>query len=630
MRFALLGGTVLIAALAGLAYAPSLNGGFIWDDSLYLTNCDLIKAPDGLYRFWFTTEPIDYWPLSNTSLWLEWRLWGMHPTGYRVTNLLLHICVALLIWAVLKRLSMPGAFLAALLFVVHPVNVESVAWIAQRKGLLAMVFLLLSTLSFLRAIEPPSAAEDNVVDPKVNLRHSVSNRWYWLSLAAFLLAMLSKGSVAFLPVILLGIVWWLRRRITLPDLLATIPFFVVAVLLTAVNIWFQKQHAGTGIRTADFYERLAGAGAVPWFYLSKSLLPINLLFVYPMWQIHPGNLLWWLPLCAAVVATVILWWRRNRQQTRALLFVWGIFCVALLPVFGFTDVYFMKFSLVADHYQYHALIAVVALLAAAWTVWRQATHRFVRTLAMPFAVVVVGALTILSFQQSKMYKDVRTVWQTTLEKNPDCPVALNNLGVILAGENNQQEALRDFLHALRINSTDPEAHNNLGALYFKMGQPSDAIEHYLQALKRDANNAETQSNLGAALAAIDQYQQAIAHYKRALELNPKLIDTKLNLGIALMHEGSLQEALEQFNQFLRFQPDNIKAYVNLVSIYAQLDRSPEAIAAAQKALELAEQQGQTALVQQIGAWLTSYRNSSSQNSPEPSPAAPKTSPSPIH
>ena len=289
-----LAGILLIAAIAFVAYYPSLSGGFIWDDRLYLTECELIKAPDGLYRFWFTTDPIDYWPVSNSSLWFEWRLWGMNPAGYRVTNLVLHVCVALLIWAVLNKLAIPGAFLAALLFVVHPVNVESVAWIAQRKGLLAMVFLLLSILWYLRA-----DAERRTTDEEREKTASISF-YYWLSLAAFLLALLSKGSVALLPIVLLGTVWWVRRTITLADVLAMIPFFAVAAVLTVVNIWFQKQHAGAGIRFAGFDERLAGAGATVWFYLSKALLPIDLVFVYPLWKIHTADALWWLPLCAAV------------------------------------------------------------------------------------------------------------------------------------------------------------------------------------------------------------------------------------------------------------------------------------------------------------------------------------------
>ena len=345
----------LIVVLTCVAYLPAMQGGFIWDDDELVTDNALVHAPDGLYRLWFTDQPIDYWPLTYTSFWFEWRLWGMHPTGYHVTNVLLHIAAAFLIWAILHRLSIPGAFLAALLFAVHPVNVESVAWIAQRKNTLAIVFFLLSILWYLSAEER---------------RAKFSNwLWYGLSLLAFLLAMLSKGSVAILPVLLLGIVWWQRRRITIADLLRTMPFFAVAIILAAVNVWFQKHGADAVFREANFAQRLSGAVAAVWFYLGKALAPINLIFVYPQWSIETNNLLWWLPPIAAAMVTALLWLRRNSPCGRAILFAWGFFCVALAPVMGFTDVYFMKYSLVADHYEHIAIIAVVALAAAGWSLW---------------------------------------------------------------------------------------------------------------------------------------------------------------------------------------------------------------------------------------------------------------------
>src|SRR5215470_433743 len=205
-------GAACIAAITVIAYLPSLRGGFLIDDDLLLTDSPLIRAPDGVYRFWFTADAYDYWPVTNTSLWLEWRLWETRSTGYRVTNLALHVIASLLVWRTLRRLSIPGGFLAALLFAVHPVNVESVAWIAQRKNLLAMVFLLLSTLAYLQS----EARSRGLID-----------RWYWLSLASFALAMLSKVSAAVLPPLLLGLVWW-RRPLARRDLIRAAPFCLLA------------------------------------------------------------------------------------------------------------------------------------------------------------------------------------------------------------------------------------------------------------------------------------------------------------------------------------------------------------------------------------------------------------------
>ncbi len=190
----------------------------------------------------------------------------MNPTGYRAVNLALHIVETLLIWFILRKLSIPGAFLAALIFAVHPVNVESVAWIAQLRNMLSMSFFLLSTLCYLQAETQPPASQNRKF-----LR--VVDYWYGLSLVLFILAILSKGSSAILPVMLLGIIWWRRGSLIKWDLVGIAPFFLASILFTGVNIWFQTHGSGEAVRTAGFVERLLGAGGVVWFYLYKAILP---------------------------------------------------------------------------------------------------------------------------------------------------------------------------------------------------------------------------------------------------------------------------------------------------------------------------------------------------------------------
>ena len=366
-------GAALIIVAVFICYLPCITGGFIWDDNSLMAENFIVKAADGLHRFWCTAEPQDFWPVTNSSFGLEWRLWGMTSTGYHATNLILHILTALLIWAILRKLFMPGAFVAGLIFALHPANVESVAWIAQRKNLLAMLFFLFSILSYVKFLElarPRLTAKQITSTGHIPLsafscfipHPSSFHFWYWLSLAAFVLAMLSKGSVIVLPALLLGIIWW-RRPLTIRDMAQMAPFFAVAAALAVVNVWFQTHGTDLVIRTATFNERMLGAGGVVWFYLYKALVPLNLLFVYPQWRIEAGNMLWWLPLAAAVVVTALLWCYRD-GWSRPFLFAWGFFCVALLPVLGFADVYFMKFSLVANHYQHIALIGPVALAGA--------------------------------------------------------------------------------------------------------------------------------------------------------------------------------------------------------------------------------------------------------------------------
>ncbi len=598
----LLAGVATIVLASFLAYLPSLSGEFILDDDKLLTANPLIKASDGLYSFWCTTKAQDYWPVSNTALWFEWRLWGLNPTGYHVTNLILHIAGALLLWIILRKLSLPGAFLTALLFALHPVNVESVAWIAQRKGLLAMLFFLLSILCYLRHFSV--SCSDNAqggrhtpcAGPAPGVCGLLIGRWYWLSLLAFVLAMLSKGSVAILPLLLLWIVWWLRTG-TVPifasakmglspsvsrwDLVRTAPFFAVAVVLAGVNLWFQTHGTDIVIRTASFAQRLLGAGGVVWFYLYKALLPLNLVFIYPQWHIEAGNLPWWLPLMAAVTLTIVLWQYRQ-GWSRPFLFAWGFFCVSLLPVLGFADVGFMQYSPVADHYQHIAIIGVIALAAAGWDIW----HQSVQGPARALAVVVVSALIFLTWQQSGLYSNAMTLYQVALEKNPDCSMVHNNLGIILVQAGRPEEAVEHFQQALRLKPDNAEAHNNLGNVLDDAGRPQEAMEHYREALRLKPNYTEAHFNLGLLLAKAGRLSEAIEHYRQTVQLQPDYLKAHNNLGVALIQAGRSEEAIECFQQALRLQPDYAEAYNNLGVALDEADRLPEAIEQFRQALRL--------------------------------------------
>jgi tetratricopeptide (TPR) repeat protein len=736
-------GIMLIAVVIFMAYLPSINGGFVLDDGLLLTENKIINASDGLHRIWSTTESVDYWPATNTTFWIEWRLWGMHPAGYHVTNLILHMAESLLIWLILRKLSIPGAFLAALIFAVHPVNVESVAWIAQRKDLTAMLFFLLSILWYLKA-DMPTASVCMAPSPTVHCPLPTVH-WpifYWLSLAAFVLAVLGKGSAVILPLLLLGIVWWLRPLETVPiseptkmglspfirrHLLRTAPFFAIAVVLTLVNVWFQTHGKEAVIRNAGFAERLLGAGGVVWFYLYKALVPLNLVFIYPQWKIDAGNPLWWLPLLAALAVTAVLW-RYRTLWGRPLLFAWGFFCVALAPVLGFQDVGFMKYSLVADRYQHIAIIGVIALASAGFGLWRGSVPGKAFRAALFVAVAAATVLMVLTWRQSGFYRDGITLYQETLKKNPECWMAQNDLGIamvrvgrfqeainhfrrvlqinpdyidayinlgnalnqigrsqeaieqiqrvlslkpdnpgahynmgkILLGLGRVQESIKHYQEAIRLKPDFPEAHESLANILFSeervgeaiehyqeairlkpnfctaqnslgyaltiAGEPQEAIEHIRQALRLKPDFPEAWYNLGNAYKAMGQYQQAVEHYRQALTLKPDYPEVHNNLGIALFQMDRPEEAIEHFKQVLLLRPEDINAYNNLASAYAGINQSSEAVAAAQKASELARAQGQPALAEQIEKWLNAYRaglstgpNTKPSNSTRPRP-----------
>jgi len=589
----------LLLALGLIAYGPLWKAGFIWDDDSMLTANPLIRASDGLFQFWCTRNAIDYWPVTSTTLWFEWRLWGLHPLGYHLTNLALHLAEVLLLWSVLRRLRVPGAWLAALLFAVHPLNVESVTWIAERKNLLAMLFYLLSVRWFLETGTGAAA------DPGERPAHS--RRWYGLSLFAFVLAMLSKGSVATLPLVLAGIVAW-RRRLTRTDLLRLAPFFAVAAALAAVDVWFQRHGMPEVIRSAGFLERLLGAGAVVWFYLFKALWPVRLIFVYPQWRIEPADWRWWLPLLGALGVTALLWRRARRESrrppgpgagaggaraawSRGSLYAWLYFGVSLGPVLGLTDVYFMKFSLVADHYAHLALIGVAAWVGAAGARLRQGAGPGARLALAALAALAVAALAGLTWRQNRMYRDGFTLYRTILAENPGSWLAHNNLGQLLDGLPGQAPAARgEYEQALRLKPDYPEAHNNLGLELAKLpGQGPAAIAEFSEAIRLKPSYAQAHDNLANELAKIPgRLPEALAHYAQAVRLDPGFAEARNNFGLALARTpGEELAAVEQFEAALRINPGLAPAHYNLALVLAQLPgRLPEALEHYQQAVEL--------------------------------------------
>ncbi len=489
---------ILLAAVIVLVtlafYLPAVDAGFVWDDEHFLTANPLIKAGDGLRRFWLTTEPEDYFPLTSTSLWLEWRLWGKGPTGYHVVNMLLHAAGAVLVWRVLKRLKVPGAWLAGLIFGVHPVNAASVAWITERKNALALPFYLLSLLLYLRFESSGRARE------------------YAAALALFLLALLSKTSVVMLPLVLLGCAWWQRGRVTRKDALRALPFFALAGALGAIELWFHSHRVLTHIaaRPEGFLSRAAAAGWAAWFYLYKAVLPWNLAMVYPRWNVNPRVLAAWLP-DLALLAVLALAWRCRRTWGRPLLFAAGYFLVSLLPVLGFADISFMKYSLVADPWQYVAIIGVIALAAAAAVrAWERLPPTPQKQLVIGLAILVI-ALGVLTWQRCGVFENNVKLWRDTLKKNPRCYTAEVNLGKGLLADSGIERdpqiaqgaiqlAILHFQAAAQLEPREPEAHENLATVFFALGEYGPAVEQYREVLRIRPNDAAIRERLNEALA----------------------------------------------------------------------------------------------------------------------------------
>ena len=552
-------------------------------------------------------------------------------------------------WRILSLLSIPGAFLAALIFVVHPVNVESVAWIAQRKNVLAMLFYLLSVLWYLKS----------------NQQSARWSRWYWLSLLSFMVAMLSKGSVAVLPLVLLLLVWW-RRPLTRWDLIRTAPFFAIAGVLTLVNIWFQSHGADIVLRKLTMLERLLGAGGVIWFYLYKILLPIQLNFFYSQWHIQAGDWRNWAPLIAAIVVTGLLIWQRNSAWGRPILVAWLYFCLCLVPVMGFTDVGYMKYSLVADHYQHLAIIGVIALIAAGWSLWRDRLKIAHRHWSTVVANATVALLIVLTYRQCELYRDVDTLYQSSpnssltqsslggikmyrgqteeaiqhyqealklnpndeaaginislalaklgrfdealnyachaVELWPDEPEAHNNLGVVLKQCGHLPDAISQYQEAIHLFSNFNVAYNNLGIALALMGRSDDAIENFQKALKINPHYADVHSNLGLALANRGRFNEAIGHYREAIYLNPDLLKAHKDLGVALLKSNHTQEAIQHLSYFSSKVSNDESVWIALMMAYDGIGQRANAVSAAEKAVSIARAQNHLDLVAQLYAF----------------------------
>lgn len=536
----------------------------------------------GLKAIWFGTETSDYFPLTLTTLWLEWRLFGMKPLGYHVVNVLLHALGAVLLWRVLLRLKIPGAFVAAAIFAVHPVCVGSVAWIAERKNTLSLVFFLLTLLLYLKADEQSETSDS----PRA-VAGTLHSKWYFFSLSAFLLALLSKTSVVMLPVILLGCAWWRRGKLQKSDFIGTVPFFVLSLVLGLITVNFQTHYTFT-TKPDSLLVRILGGGWAIWFYLFKAILPVKLSMVYPRWEIQTSSPLAWLPwfLWFALLG---IFWRFRRSWGKPLLFASSYFFITLLPVLGFFDMSFFAFSRVADHLVYLSIISIVAFGAAALTGgWRkqgvipsQNRSRF-----SFLAAVVIGSFTMLSWSRAHVFTSSEKLWRETLKQNPKAWAAYNHLGEALVWKGEVEQSIELFRSAVRLNSDYAFAQHNLGNAYAALKRFDEAFPCFEKALQVWPDYAQAENSWGMALLGNNQPDEAIQRFRNALKHAPKYMDAHYNLAVTLSQKGQFAEAVEHHRATLHFKPDDVKARLNLATALSEMDKLEEAVAEYNEAIRL--------------------------------------------
>src|SRR5271165_4336617 len=559
-----------------LAHAPIWHAGFIWDDDIILTANPCIVGPLGLKEIW-TTSAADICPLALTTFWVEHALWGLGPLPYHLVNVLMHGVCAVLLWRVLRSLRVQGAWLGASLWALHPVEVDSVAWITEMKNTESALFFLLSILFFVRYLR----AEE------LNGRNR--RGWdYGLSLLFAALAMASKSSTVILPVVLCLCAWWVEGRWHWRNVVRVVPMLLMSAAVSAVSIWTQGLQLAAAadlqwVRT--WPQRLAAAGDAVWFYLGKLLWPDPLITIYPRWQIDAGHWVSYLPLLGVIFLFCILWLKRG-VWARACFFAFAYFLTALLPVLGLIDTFIFRYSLVFDHFQYLASIGPLALAGAGLA--RSSDYVLPKRPWLQ-AVLCAGLLLILglaSWQRTGVFKSEEILWSDTLAKNPDCWLGYNNLGNALLQKGQLGEAIAQLQRALQIYPDYADGHYNLGVAFVREGKLDDAIAQYQKALEINPNYAEAHGNLGAAFFREGALDDAIAQFQKALEINPNYAEAHTNLGLALVQKGQLGEAIEQYQITLKINPKYALAHANLGVAFIRNGQLDDAIAQFQEALRL--------------------------------------------
>ena len=313
----------IIIACALIFYIPAFKGGFIWDDHAHVIFDADLQSISGLWNIWFSKATQQYYPFVYSSFWIEWQIWGDNPAGYHIVNVLIHSANAIVIALILKRLGLRGAWVAALIFALHPVHVESVAWISERKNVLSGLFYLASLLIFLKS-------EDDDDDTKL----------YIISLVLFILALFSKTVVSTLPVIFIIIRWMRARPFDRAFIARLIPFFVIGLAMGLLTVWWEATQVGAGGVEWElaFIDRLMLPARIVWFYLVKLFIPLNLTFIYPRWTPDASELWQWIFIFKIVVAFVLLW-ALQKKITRAPVAALACFVVTLFPALGFIDVF---------------------------------------------------------------------------------------------------------------------------------------------------------------------------------------------------------------------------------------------------------------------------------------------------
>lgn len=544
----------LVIVLAGLlVYWPALDGDWLWDDVLYVTGNPLLHDPNRVWKAWFVPGSfMEYYPLEETVQWIQWKLWGEVTFGYHLTNVLLHLINALLVWRLLGKFGLRWAWLGGLIFVLHPMNVESVAYISELKNTLSLPFFLLALCAYF------------------DFEEHQRPRDYFLALALFLIAMLCKITMMTFPFVILLYAWRKRGLLNRNDFLHAAPFLMISLILGATTLWagqrFEQLYPShpAALPSGDFLSRLALIGQVISCYFIHTVWPIQPLPMYPRWNTEPLSLFSFVPWLVWIAAIYALWRARATWGRYALLGL-GFFVLMLLPFSGAVIASYMNFTWVMDHFLYIPMIGLIGLTIASLEQIRAWLPPRVRPVLVAMLTVVMFLLATRSQDYAAVWTDRASLWTYTLERNPQAWLAHYNLANDLRSRGRYDEAIDHYRQAIALNPAYDWAHNNLAlALGNFPDRLPEAISEFRLALQLRPNSAEAHNNLATALLQLPDHEpEAISEYQAALQARPDFIEAKYNLSLLLAKTGRVTEAKVLLQEIMRQHPGFAPAQTTL-------------------------------------------------------------------
>ena len=571
----------LLPAIVLAVYLPAVPYQFVWDDDDHVVESEPLRDLEGLRDIWLRPGATQqYYPVVHTAFWIQYQLWGLWPEGYHLVNIFLHALAAVLLWLVLRRLRIPGNWLAAAVFAVHPVHVESVAWITELKNVLSLCFYLAALHLYLGSDE------------------GRRRKRYWGALALFVGALSSKTVTCTLPVVIVLLTLWRRpsSERQLKRFLPLIPFFALGLVAGLHTVVLERGLVGAAGAEWDYtlVERGLIAGRALWFYMVKLLWPAPIIFIYPFWSIDSGDWVQYLWPASFLALIAACWWLR-RSIGRGPIVALACFAVTLFPALGFFNVFAHRYSFVADHFQYHASICFTTLVVAMLTLGgrrlglrldrldgdaRPRVAGIRKQAVVPVALLL--SLGLLSARALPKYADAETLFRDTLRRNPTAWMAHNNLGIVLWERDDLPEAEEHFRAAVRLKRDQTGldhagAINNLARTLDDRGKIAEARTHYERAIELQPRNPKMLAHYGRFLTNQGETERAAKLIRRAIELAPGHGELWFNLGTCYARGRRLEEARDAYQRALELAPRDASARYHLALVHAELGEPEQSV-----------------------------------------------------